>query len=967
MIRRVAMKDMINPYIAGAPVTEARMFFGRDDVFEWITHNLAGQYADHILVIHGQRRVGKTSVLKQLSKHLPKRYIPIFFDLQGRTSTTLDRFLWWLAREIARVLKQDRGLEIAVPDKQAFESDPEYFENHFLPAVFAYIRKNSLLLTFDEFDNLERMDKDQGLARPLIDYLRRLMGLKGLNFIFSIGSSGRKLENMQAAYTEFFKTALYKKISFLNEEECRRLITEPAQSVLEFEPDAIASIYHITSGHPYFTQLLCHELFSVFQKTGQITIRKEDVEAILDDTIERGTVNLKFVWDEAAELEKWILAALVRMEGPIDQQALGDFLHRQKVRFIDTDLGSALVRLRDKDILTEDNRFVIYLLKIWVRKNRSLEQVREELVEVNPIANRYIEIGLEYRDSGLPAKAIDSFREALRVSPDNIQAQVNIGMVRLEQGKYEWAVQEFEKARKIDDEDVSVRTGLCAANLALGDQAVTRGEGEAAVEFYQRVLEINAEHTEARQHLAEIYLRKAEEAYTRGEEEVAVRNFEQATQSVPEDPRLAHRLIEVKEEIQKNHRDKQLQALLQLANTSLLPPKKQWEKVMARQSKTSMQQLAYGKFQAGEALLEMGHTEKAVSEFAEAYQFEPELTRSRYALALLQIAVNRERSGDIAPALESYKAAGKLLPGGELLEKLGQIIKAVAELTPSLVEINKPKESLIAPSEPIVSHLEGTPQQEERKRAEGIHLPKPGEHESVIIKTIRILSSIDFHSAWRWLILSFSGLFLGIGFAFVLGVIGLDSQSEIIFFVSIILAFSLPGTLIGLFQWMRLRHFIEHSAWWIGLSALTWLIGLGIGFGFRLVPFSFTQGPSLSDVERFLLMFIIVAFATGVSVGTGQYLYIKKKKSPVKPWWIGYTVLVHILTILPISFTMKDPSTWGIIFGILLGVLIYSFLTALGFSRLEPFKERTEKEEMHRAEGLPAGKSAPAGVRGRQN
>ena len=65
------MRDMINPYIAGAPVTEARMFFGREDVFEWIERSLTGRYADHILVIHGQRRVGKTSVLKQLANRLP--------------------------------------------------------------------------------------------------------------------------------------------------------------------------------------------------------------------------------------------------------------------------------------------------------------------------------------------------------------------------------------------------------------------------------------------------------------------------------------------------------------------------------------------------------------------------------------------------------------------------------------------------------------------------------------------------------------------------------------------------------------------------------------------------------------------------------------------------------------------------------------------------------------------------------
>ena len=70
---------MINPYIAGAPVTEASMFFGREDVFRWIERSLTGKYVNNILVIHGQRRVGKTSVLKQLPSRLPESYIPVFF------------------------------------------------------------------------------------------------------------------------------------------------------------------------------------------------------------------------------------------------------------------------------------------------------------------------------------------------------------------------------------------------------------------------------------------------------------------------------------------------------------------------------------------------------------------------------------------------------------------------------------------------------------------------------------------------------------------------------------------------------------------------------------------------------------------------------------------------------------------------------------------------------------------------
>jgi hypothetical protein len=174
------------------------------------------------------------------------------------------------------------------------------------------------------------------LARPLIDYLRRLMGEDGLSFIFSIGSSGRKLENMQAAYTEFFKTALYKKISFLTEEQTRGLITRPVEGLLEYDHAGVKHIFELASGHPYFTQLTCHELFARCQRTSQRHIKDEDVIAVLDDVVERGRVNLKFTWDEASDIEKWGLAALAQLD-KADNRALGDFLRKQRVRFSESD------------------------------------------------------------------------------------------------------------------------------------------------------------------------------------------------------------------------------------------------------------------------------------------------------------------------------------------------------------------------------------------------------------------------------------------------------------------------------------------------------------------------------------------------------------------------------------------------------------------------------------------------------
>src|SRR5437763_14592807 len=101
------MSDPINPYIAGNPVTGTEMFFGREDVFRFVRQTLIGKHRDNVIVLYGQRRTGKTSVLYQMRHHLDPRYLCIFMDLHGFAVEGLSVFLWELANHISRILRRD--------------------------------------------------------------------------------------------------------------------------------------------------------------------------------------------------------------------------------------------------------------------------------------------------------------------------------------------------------------------------------------------------------------------------------------------------------------------------------------------------------------------------------------------------------------------------------------------------------------------------------------------------------------------------------------------------------------------------------------------------------------------------------------------------------------------------------------------------------------------------------------------
>ena len=127
---------VINPYIAGNPVTGEAMFFGRQDVFEFVQANLIGRHQDNILVLHGQRRTGKTSVLYQMGRFIDPSYIPILVDIQGMTLEGMSGFLWELAYTIQRALRRPHGIRLPRPNRQEYEQDPRHqFQQVFLPQV----------------------------------------------------------------------------------------------------------------------------------------------------------------------------------------------------------------------------------------------------------------------------------------------------------------------------------------------------------------------------------------------------------------------------------------------------------------------------------------------------------------------------------------------------------------------------------------------------------------------------------------------------------------------------------------------------------------------------------------------------------------------------------------------------------------------------------------------------------------
>jgi WD40 repeat protein len=377
----------VNPYIAGAPVSGHEMFYGQDDVFDFIKRTLIGQYRDTPIVLQGERRTGKTSVLYQVREHLGPGYRCVLIDLHGLSLSGIGDLLYGIARTVCDGLRASYGVGVLPPDRAAFDADPRSaFESVFLTAVLDAIGQDHLVLMLDEFDRLDEQVRTGNLDRETFSYLRHLMQhYPRLNFIFALGTG---LEELRRDYAFLFSAALYHRISFLEETAARGLITGPVREYYKVSPDAVSTILRVTSGHPYYTQLLCNCLFDRWLRTGRPgTVTAEDVYAVLGEAIVRGEGNLKYEWDRSSAGEKAVLAALaaIAQDGlhPATEQTIRGACHAAGVPLPERELSAALRSLTGRGVVngTRPYSFTVDLQRLWTDKYHRLDWLKDELAD----------------------------------------------------------------------------------------------------------------------------------------------------------------------------------------------------------------------------------------------------------------------------------------------------------------------------------------------------------------------------------------------------------------------------------------------------------------------------------------------------------------------------------------------------------------------------------------------------------
>jgi len=523
-----------NPYIL-TPLTDGVGFFGRDSVLQFVRNTLNSPY-QNVIVLFGQRRIGKTSLIHQLrqSGETPAGCRPIYFDLQGRAEHALAQVLYGLAREISR------SLAIELPPRAAFE-DETFFQYVFLPEVYRVIGNDRLLVLVDEFDVLggEHVPPDAAY-HVLFGYLQDLLidEQRHLTFIFVVG---RRLDELPSRIKATFKSAQCKRISLLDRASATDLIVEPARGIVSYDRDAVEKLHALTSGHPYFLQLLCYELFDRCIRRGNTRITADDIsDDVLEQAMELGMGGLAWFWDEFPPAERFLLAAVAHLTHAHEvasMRRIGQALHEHGVKLQGMELSTAPQVLTDWEIIEpvgrDAFRFRVDFLRQWILTKHSLDEAKRELEQVSARAVRDYEQARRLHHDGELVEAISAYHRALAANPNHARAQLGLAQALYERGQLEHAIDAFEKAYRTDVE--SARDGLVAAHRDTGITLESEGRFDQARPHYQRILDITPDDPLALQRMRNTWRATAGSHLAAGRWEQAVEAYREALRYVPDD------------------------------------------------------------------------------------------------------------------------------------------------------------------------------------------------------------------------------------------------------------------------------------------------------------------------------------------------------------------------------------------------------------------------------------------------
>lgn len=358
-----------NPYISGPPVRPP-MFFGRKDLLRFIQEGLESGRLSVISLV-GQRRVGKTSLLIQLSHQAPTNCVYVYIDFQAALLEDTAHLLWYMASSIGDTLA-DRGFEVSEPELGDFTNKSYRAFDSFIEDALKSLGTVRLILAIDEFDMLFYEERSHRFdTMSLLNYFRSVVQ-RGTFGMIIVGVTPLHELPSPAVGSPFFNIAVSKRVSFLDREAAIELIQRPTYALLKYDTRAIELLLTLSGCHPYLLQLMCYQIVKICGEKKKLLVDAEMVEEVASDTFETSYFFFDYLMKHLTSEEQLVVQAAASLA----EARKGSFTINQLEQTLDeselqvSQLENLLHQLERREIIARDSKgnysFTMEIFRRWV-------------------------------------------------------------------------------------------------------------------------------------------------------------------------------------------------------------------------------------------------------------------------------------------------------------------------------------------------------------------------------------------------------------------------------------------------------------------------------------------------------------------------------------------------------------------------------------------------------------------------
>jgi hypothetical protein len=380
--RFVSVTNPYSRYSGGTPVEEQKMFFGRREILERIYSEVTSGPLGQCFVLYGQKRSGKSSVLRQLAKRLRPPNLAVYLSLGTIDTAKAERsFVQACIDSLYERLVHDFDMtdimEQHWPREFQVESSPiESFRRsvrasaRLLEARRGWRDVRPIFL-IDEFTYVYEYIRE-GLLTPA--FMRQWKSLLESRTFDAVLVGQDTMPRFKEAYPNEFGVTHDERISYLSEEEARALAENPIMMASEsrYKGASLDRLIGLTAGSAFYLQIFCDRLVQHLNRNRLAFI----TESVVGDVLEQLTIGPaalpmdKFDPLITAAGESVALAPKERYLALLTRVALNPSVTSQEVGTQDAPLVRDLFA---RDVLERDAsgrlRIRVGLFAEWLRAN----------------------------------------------------------------------------------------------------------------------------------------------------------------------------------------------------------------------------------------------------------------------------------------------------------------------------------------------------------------------------------------------------------------------------------------------------------------------------------------------------------------------------------------------------------------------------------------------------------------------